>query len=108
MRKTTNGQARNAWRLNPLALSVALVLGGVSAQALAVAPDAGQTIGNIATATYTDGSGVIRPATSNPVSTTVLQVASFTLDAAQTKFVTLGGQVVYPHTLTNTHNPLYI
>lgn len=104
MRKTTNNQARNAWRLNPLALSVALVLGGVSAQALAVAPDAGQTIGNIATATYTDGSGVVRPATSNPVSTTVLQVASFDLTATQTKYVTLGGQVVYPHTLTNTGN----
>ena len=95
---------RSAWRFNPLALSIALALGGVSAQALAAAPDAGQTIGNIATATYTDGSGVVRPATSNPVSTTVLQVASFDLTDPNTKYVTLGGQVVFPHTLTNTGN----
>lgn len=94
MRKTTTGQARTAWRFNPLALSVALALGGVSAQALAAAPDAGQAIGNIATASYSDASGLPRTATSNAVTTTVLQVASFDLQADGTKYVTLGGQVV--------------
>ncbi|RZU47727.1 putative repeat protein (TIGR01451 family) [Fluviicoccus keumensis] len=101
------GPTRSPWRFNQLALSVAMVLGGVAAlpgTAFAAAPNAGQSISNIATASYNDGSGTPRSATSNPVSTTVLQVASFTLDATQSKYVTLGGQVVYPHTLTNTGN----
>ncbi len=34
----------------------------------------------------------------------MLQVASFDLTDPNTKYVTLGGQVVFPHTLTNTGN----
>ena len=110
MSHTTVSQARlmrSPWRFNQLALSVALVMGGVVAlpgTAFAAAPDAGQVIGNTASATYSDGSGISRSATSNNVNTSVLQVASFTLTADTTKYVTLGGQVVYPHTLTNTGN----
>jgi len=110
MSNSTVSQARlmrSPWRFNQLALSVALVMGGVVAlpgTAFAAAPDAGQVIGNTASATYSDGSGISRSATSNNVNTSVLQVASFTLDATQTKYVTLGGQVVFPHTLTNTGN----
>ncbi|HEX5362447.1 MAG TPA: DUF11 domain-containing protein [Fluviicoccus sp.] len=110
MSNSTVSQARlmrSPWRFNQLALSVALVMGGVVAlpgTAFAAAPDAGQVIGNTASATYSDGSGVTRNATSNNVNTSVLQVASFTLTSNNTKYVTLGGQVVYPHTLTNTGN----
>ena len=85
MSNSTVSQARlmrSPWRFNQLALSVALVMGGVVAlpgTAFAAAPDAGQVIGNTASATYSDGSGVTRNATSNNVNTSVLQVASFTL-----------------------------
>jgi len=110
MSNSTVSQARlmrSPWRFNQLALSVALVMGGVVAlpgTAFAAAPDAGQIIGNTASATYSDGSGISRTATSNNVNTSVLQVASFTLTASSTKYVTFGGEVVYPHTLTNTGN----
>lgn len=100
-------RARTPWRFNQLALSVALAMGGLAAlpgAAYAAAPDANQIIGNIATASYSDGSGATRSATSNPVNTTVLQVAGFTLTSDNTKYVTLGGSVVFPHTLTNTGN----
>ena len=43
----------------------------------AAAPAAGSSISNQASATYTDGSNVPRTVTSNVVSTTVTQVASF-------------------------------
>ena len=95
------------WRYNRLALSIAAVVGGIAAipgQAMAAAPAAGTSIGNTATATYTDASSVARSVNSNTVNTTVQQVASFTLTADNTKFVTLGGQVTYPHVLTNTGN----
>lgn len=65
---------------------------------------AGTPIGNQATATYTDGTGVTREVTSNPVVTFVQQVASLSLTADGTTFVAPGGQAVYPHTLTNTGN----
>ncbi|HQV23703.1 MAG TPA: hypothetical protein PLJ88_11490, partial [Agitococcus sp.] len=61
-------------------------------------------IGNTATATYTDASLVSRNATSNTVQTIVQQIGSFTLTADNNKIVAPGGQVVYPHTLTNTGN----
>jgi len=96
-----------SWRFNKLTLAVAMALGGVAAipgQALAAAPDAGVPIGNTASATYTDASAVARNVTSNQVQTTVLQVASFTLTTDGNKYVTLGGQVAFPHTLTNTGN----
>ena len=68
------------------------------------APAAGTSIGNQASATYTDSSLVQRTVTSNTVQTIVQQVASFTLTADGDKTVTPGGQISYPHTLTNTGN----
>ena len=94
----------NAWRLNALAASMAVAMGGFSAGAFAAAPAANSVIGNTATATYTDASLVSRSATSNTVQTIVQQVGSFTLTADNTRIVAPGGQVVYPHTLTNTGN----
>ena len=70
----------------------------------AAAPAAGSTIGNQATATYTDGSNTKRTATSNVAITVVQQVASFTLTADNNKTVSPGGQVTFPHTLVNTGN----
>ncbi len=94
----------NVWRLNALAAAMAVAMGGFSAGAFAAAPAANSTIGNTATATYTDASAVPRSATSNTVQTIVQQVGSFTLTADATRYVAPGGQVVYPHTLTNTGN----
>jgi len=94
----------NVWRLNTLAAAMAVAMGGFSASAFAAAPAANSTIGNTATATYTDASAVSRSATSNTVQTIVQQVGSFTLVANNTRLVAPGGQVVYPHTLTNTGN----
>ncbi|MBK7300475.1 MAG: DUF11 domain-containing protein [Moraxellaceae bacterium] len=92
------------WRLNALAAAMAVAMGGFSAGAFAAAPAANSTIGNTATATYTDASAVPRSATSNTVQTIVQQVGSFTLTADATRYVAPGGQVVFPHTLTNTGN----
>jgi len=92
------------WRLNAIAGAMAVAIGGFSASAFAAAPAANSLIGNTATATYTDASAVNRTATSNTVQTVVQQVGSFTLTADNTRIVAPGGQVVYPHTLTNTGN----
>ena len=94
----------NVWRLNTLAAAMAVAMGGFSAGAFAAAPAANSLIGNTATATYTDASAVPRSATSNTVQTVVQQVGSFTLVSNNTRLVAPGGQVVYPHTLTNTGN----
>ena len=67
-------------------------------------PPAGSSIGNQASATYTDSFGVTRTATSNVSVTIVQQVASFTLTADNTRIVPPGGQVSFPHTLINTGN----
>jgi len=71
--------------------------------AWATAP-AGTVIGNQAAATYSDGSAVVRTVTSNTVVTTVQQVASLSLGANGAKTISIGGQVYYPQTLTNTGN----
>jgi uncharacterized repeat protein (TIGR01451 family) len=68
------------------------------------APPAGTSIGNQASATYTDSSGVQRTATSNIAITIVQQVASFSLTADNTRVVAPGGQASFPHTIINTGN----
>lgn len=68
------------------------------------APPAGTTIGNQATATYTDAASNSYTVTSNPVTTVVQQVASLTLTANGTRIAAPGGQAVFPHVLTNTGN----
>jgi trimeric autotransporter adhesin len=68
------------------------------------APPAGTTIGNQASASYLDATATPRTATSNLVNTIVQQVASFTLTADGARTAAPGGQVVFPHTLTNTGN----
>jgi trimeric autotransporter adhesin len=84
-------------------LSIVAALNGN--RAYAAPPPAGTSIGNQASATYADALGNAQtPVTSNTVVTTVSQVASFTLTAAQTKTGAPGTQVYFPHTLTNTGN----
>jgi uncharacterized repeat protein (TIGR01451 family) len=71
----------------------------------AAAPPANTSIGNQASATYTDAGNTQRTATSNTVVTIVQQISSFTLTTdGQSKPAAPGGQVVFPHTLTNTGN----
>jgi uncharacterized repeat protein (TIGR01451 family) len=70
----------------------------------ATPPPAGANIGNQASATYSDSSGVSHIVTSNVVQTTVQQVASLTLTANGAQTATVGSVVYYPQTLTNTGN----
>jgi trimeric autotransporter adhesin len=76
----------------------------LSASVLESAPPAGTSIGNQASATYTDASNTPRSTTSNVAITIVQQVASFTLSASQAKFSPPGAQVYYAHTIVNTGN----
>ena len=86
-------------------LTLCLSLLGFMAETVrAAAPIAGTTIGNAASATYKDASGTDRTATSNTVTTVVQQVASFTIVANRTATVSPGGQVFFPHIVTNTGN----
>ncbi len=74
------------------------------AAAQGTAPPANTSIGNRATATYTDGGGTERSVTSNAVTTIVQQVAGLKLEASQTKPGAAGVSVSFAHTLTNTGN----
>jgi uncharacterized repeat protein (TIGR01451 family) len=86
-------------------LSLALILLGMAlAHTALAAPMAGTSIGNQASATYTDDSNVVRTATSNTIQTVVQQVASLSLASTQTRVVAPGGTVYFPHTLSNTGN----
>ncbi len=83
-------------------LLVALVL--LVAATAHAAPPAGTPIGNTASATYVDAASQTHTVTSNPVTTVVQQVASFTLTANGTRTAAPGGSVAFPHVLTNTGN----
>jgi trimeric autotransporter adhesin len=90
--------------LGGLAL-VASLFGAVpSAHAATTAPPAGTAIGNQASATYTDASNTTRTVTSNIVVAIVQQVSSLTLAQNAARTVSIGSQVTYPLTLTNTGN----
>ncbi len=91
-----------AWRLLCL-LSLLCLVAGVATPALA-APAAGTVIGNQASATYTDASSTPRTVTSNVVTAIVQQVASLTLTQNASRTVSVGSQVSYPLTLTNSGN----
>ena len=84
------------------ALSV-VACAGIAVVAIA-APPAGTTIGNQATATYTDAASNSYTVTSNPVTTVVQQVAGLTLTANGTRVAAPGGQAVFPHVVTNNGN----
>lgn len=88
--------------LGACAAVAVLVLASVDARA--AAPLAGSTIGNQASATYTDASNTVHTTTSNVTLTVIQQVASLSLSSDQAKSVSPGGQAVFPHTLNNTGN----
>ena len=107
MKRNTQHLASQTWQrvafVMLLLISVFAALNGN--RAYAAPPPAGTSIGNQASATFADALGNAQtPVTSNTVVTTVSQVASFTLTAAQTKTGAPGTQVYFPHTLTNTGN----
>ena len=85
-------------------LLAALLLLSVTTVVDSAPPPAGTSIGNQASATYTDASNTPRSTTSNVAITIVQQVASFTLTADGARFAAPGGQVFYPHTVLNTGN----
>lgn len=92
-------------RLSPLrTLSVIFAVSFGALALWAAAPLAGTLIGNAASATYKDNANVDRQVTSNVVTTLIQQVYGFTLVNNRTATVAPGGQVSFPHTLTNTGN----
>jgi len=99
------GRTRAVLRRLGLLAGVTLLLSVLSGTAQAAAPAAGTSIGNQASATYTDASNTERTVTSNVAITLVQQVASFTLTTdGQSRFAAPGGQASFPHTLVNTGN----
>lgn len=67
-------------------------------------PPANTTIGNQASATYTDSGGNVRTVTSNTVETVVQQVSAVSITQGVTKEVSPGAQVSFAHTITNDGN----
>ncbi len=102
-RMQSAGSFRHRSRLRTGFLAVAVVALGWCGAAFA-APPAGTPIGNQATATYLDATSTLYSVTSNPVTTIVQQVASFTLTANGIRTAAPGGSVAFPHVLTNTGN----
>ena len=84
------------------------VVGGVSlysaASQAAQLPAAGESISNVATASYVDSTGSERTVTSNMVKTIVAQIGSFTLVADRESQTAANSTVSFSHTLTNTGN----
>ena len=66
--------------------------------------ESGTRLLNQAAATYVDNNGIVQDVISNQVETLIRQVAGIDLVASQTKPGVPNGQVLFPHTLTNTGN----
>ena len=89
------------WGTVLLMLGALLALGAGSAFA---APLAGTSIGNQASASYTDANLVNRLTVSNSVATIVTAVGSATLTQSQSKVGAPGQTLAFPHTIQNTGN----
>lgn len=93
------------WPRTPVRATLAGLLGiALLGPVQSASPLAGTQIGNQASATYTDASNLTRTVTSNVVTAVVQQVAALTLEQSLSKTAAVGGQVVYPMTLSNTGN----
>ncbi len=93
--------------LRGLWMPFALLAGGLfvpSAHAQTSAPRAGTSIGNKASATYSDGTGVVRSTQSNTVSTTVSAVPA--VDLSDDRFIRAypSAPVYFAHSVQNTGN----
>ncbi len=91
-------------RLVGLFLVFGVLLGVSSSDVFAQVPPANTQIGNQASATYVDNGGNNQSITSNTVQTIVQQVAGVDISAGISLTVSPGGQVTFPHTITNTGN----
>src|SRR5688500_17391222 len=100
LRRRTNTTLRHG---TP-SLLAALLLLSITTLVDSAPPPAGTSIGNQASATYTDASNTPRSTTSNVAITIVQQVSSFTLSASQSRFSPPGAQVYFAHTIVNTGN----
>jgi uncharacterized repeat protein (TIGR01451 family) len=89
------------WAAGLLMLGMFLMSGMGEANA---APLAGTSIGNQASATYTDNGGVSRITVSNTVTTTVQPVSAATLNQSQTKVGAPGQPLNFPHNIVNNGN----
>lgn len=98
--KTSNKASRFVW----LFLLFGVLFSLTSIDALAQVPPANTPIGNQASATYLDNENEEQSVTSNTVETIVQQVAGVTITAGINLTVSPGGQVTFPHTITNTGN----
>ena len=87
-----------------LAVAGGVSLFGSSAMAANTLPPAGESISNIATASYTDATGAERTVSSNMVKTLVAQVGSFTLIADRESQTSANSSTSFSHILTNTGN----
>lgn len=104
---TATSMPTSGWSRRLIALMACMLLAFLAigaGNAFAVPPPAGTSIGNQASATFTDASGISRSVSSNVVNTIVQQVAALTLTANGAQTSTAGSTVYYPHTLTNTGN----
>src|SRR5947209_13688483 len=106
MRRQYSGGEASLYRSLPLIFTLMVMMAAALFTPFTATAQtaAGTSIGNQASATYTDSSSVSRTATSNVVTTIVQQVASLTLTANGAKTASPGSAVFYPHTLTNTGN----
>ncbi len=91
-------------RLVGLFLVFGVLLGVSSSDVFAQVPPANTQIGNQASATYVDNGGNNQSITSNTVQTIVQQVAGVDISNGISLTASPGGQVTFPHTITNTGN----
>lgn len=91
-------------RLVGLFLVFGVLLGVSSSDVFAQVPPANTQIGNQASATYVDNGGNNQSITSNTVQTIVQQVYGVDISDGISLTVSPGGQITFPHTITNTGN----
>ena len=87
--------------------TVLLMLGALlalSAGSAFAAPLAGTSIGNQASASYTDANSVARITVSNSVSTVVTAVHTAAMTLSQSRVVAPGQTFAFPHTIVNNGN----
>ena len=104
MTQSPSSKRPNLFRRAMPLMALALSAGLAAAPAWAQAPRSGTSIGNQATATYSDGSQIERSVQSNSVTTTVQQVAGVDLTANRNISAAPGAPIAFPHTVENTVN----